>query len=84
MDAPCQTNGDPLQNLIFNSLVYQLNPRTAASTSVEAMNKERMSDQVAMTPSWPPLAQLLLTEPAPQESATSAPLQHHVQLGLVG
>jgi hypothetical protein len=43
MDAPYQTNGDQLQNLTFNSVVYQNNPRTAASTSVGAMNKENVA-----------------------------------------
>jgi hypothetical protein len=40
------------------------------------MDKESMSDQIAMTPSWPP--------PATTIMVPSLPLQHHVQLALVG
>jgi hypothetical protein len=55
-------------------LVYQTNPRTA--TSEEAMDKESMSDQMEVTPSWPP--------PATAITVPSLPLQHHVQLALIG
>jgi hypothetical protein len=74
MDAPCQINANHQQNFFTFTLVYQTKPHTA--TSVEAMDNESMSDQVGMTPSGPPPDTAIIMP--------SVPLQHHVQLALVG